>query len=68
MKSYVIFVKGFNEQYVSEETPGKAKYKLWLKSACDTGYWENFFDFCKSCRVLSVYRAMKNIEKSEVSE
>lgn len=37
MKSFVIFVNGFNEQYVSAETAGKAKYNLWLK-ACDTGY------------------------------
>lgn len=68
MKSYVIFVKGFSEQSVSEETAGKAKYKLWLRSACDTGYWDNFFDFCKNCRVVSTYRAMKNLERLEVPE
>jgi hypothetical protein len=36
---------------IEAEPASKAKYKLWLKSACDAGYWDSFFDFCRYSRV-----------------
>lgn len=36
---------------IEAETSSKAKYKLWLKSASETGYWDTFFDFCRYSKV-----------------
>lgn len=52
MKRYRISNKLLNgTSIVYAKTPSKAKYKLWLKSASDSGYWKSFIDFCKSCKV-----------------
>ena len=55
MKHYAIILKGFDKTIaiIEAESAGKAKYKCWLKTS-DAGYWHNFFDFCKSCRVITI--------------
>lgn len=53
MKLYAITMKGFDPAIIEAETASKAKYKLWFKTG-DAGYWHNFFDFCKSCRVITI--------------
>lgn len=54
MNVYGITPRGFGESLATAETAGKAKYKIWLKSANDAGYWETFGDFCKDCRVRKI--------------
>lgn len=49
MRTYILTVDtGYGhsiEAIVSAETAGKAKYKAWLKSDSDAGYWDNFLYF-----------------------
>lgn len=50
-KKYKIETKGFDSIEVSAGNAGKAKYKTWLSGAGYSGYWSNFIEFCKDCKV-----------------
>ena len=44
---------------VVAETLSKAKYRQWLESASDCGYWKNFFDFASNCRGKRLYKYLQ---------
>jgi hypothetical protein len=45
-------IEYMNGGYIDAETAGKAKYKIWLKGACD--FFETLSDFLKDIKIRTV--------------